>query len=45
MTVKELKEILELIIEDGKGDYTAYVNVHCNEYQFSVDDEKKEVYL
>ena len=45
MTVKELKERLELLIEDGKGDYTAYVNIYSNEYQFSVDDEKKEMYL
>lgn len=45
MTVKELKEKLELLIEDGKEDYTLYVNIYCAEYQIFVDDEKKEVYL
>lgn len=25
MTVKDLKEILEVLIEDGKGHYTVYV--------------------
>lgn len=45
MTVKELKERLELLIEDGKEDYIAYVNIYCAEYEFFVDDEKKEVYI
>lgn len=45
MTVKELKEILECLIEEGKADYTVYVDIYSNEYVFSVDDEKKEVDL
>lgn len=45
MTVKELKEKLERIIEDGKGDYTIYVNIYCAEYEIFVDNEKKEVYI
>lgn len=45
MTVKELKEKLESLIEEGKADYTAYVNIYCSEYEFYVDDEKREVYL
>lgn len=31
MTVKELKEKLELIIEDGKGEYTVFVDGFDNE--------------
>lgn len=31
MTVKELKERLELLIEDGKGDYTVFVDDFDNE--------------
>lgn len=45
MTVKELKERLEMLIEDGKEDYTVYVDINYDEYVFSVDDEKKEVDL
>lgn len=45
MTVKELKEKLELLIEEGKADYTAYVDRYSDEYVFFADDEKKEVYL
>lgn len=45
MTVKELKEKLELLIEDGKEDYSVFVNIYCAEYQIFVDEEKKEVYL
>lgn len=45
MTVKELKERLEILIEDGKEDYTVYVDINYDEYVFSVDDEKKEVDL
>lgn len=45
MTVRELKERLEMLIEEGKADYTAYVDRYSDEYVFSADDEKKEVYL
>lgn len=45
MTVKELKEKLESVIEDGKEDYTVYVNIYCAEYSIYVDDEKREVYI
>lgn len=45
MTVKELKERLEMLIEEGKADYIVYVDVNSDEYVFSVDDEKKEVDL
>lgn len=45
MTVKELKEKLELLIEDGKEDYPIFVNIYCAEYDIFVDEEKKEVYI
>ena len=45
MTVKELKEKLELLIEDGKEDYAVFVNIYCAEYEIFVDEEKKEVYI
>ena len=45
MTVKELKEKLELLIEDGKEDYTVFVELYNAEYVFAIDDDKKEVYL
>ena len=45
MTVKELNEKLELLIEDGKEDYIVYVNIYCAEYEIFVDNEKKEVYI
>ena len=45
MTVKELKEKLELLIEDGKEDYTVFVYYLAHEYLFTVNDEEKEVYL
>ena len=45
MTVKELKEKLELLIEDGKEDYVVYVEIYNSEYLFDIDDDKKEVYL
>ena len=41
MTVKELKEKLELLIEDGKEDYMIYINIYSAEYEVFVDDEKK----
>ena len=45
MTVKELKEKLELLIEDGKEDYAVFVNIYCAEYEIFVDEETKEVYI
>ena len=45
MTVKELKEKLEILMEDGKEDYTIYVEYTNAEYVFAIDDDKKEVYL
>lgn len=45
MTVKELKEKLELLIEDGKEDYVVYIEIYNSEYLFAIDDDKKEVYL
>ena len=32
MTVKELKEKLELLIEDGKEDYTVFVDGFDNDF-------------
>ena len=48
MTVKELKERLELLIEEGKADYAVFVDdseEYKDVYIFSVKDEDKEVYL
>lgn len=53
MTVKELKEILECLIEDGIGDYKIlsdvyYTHYECceiNESEILIDKENKEVYL
>lgn len=45
MTVKELKERLEILIEDGKEDYTVYVDEVFNEFIFYINDKEKEVYL
>ena len=48
MKVKELKERLELLIEEGKGDYTVFVDdseEFKDVYIFHVKDEDKEVYL
>ena len=45
MTVKELKERLEILMEDGKEDYTVYVELDNADYLFAIDDDKKEVYL
>ena len=44
-TIIGSKERLEMLIEEGKADYTAYVDRYSDEYVFSADDEKKEVYL
>ena len=48
MTVKELKERLEILIEEGKEDYTVFVDdseEFKDVYIFYVKDEDKEVYL
>lgn len=45
MTVKELKETLEYLIEDGKEDYKVYVDEIYDLVVVDVDDEKKEVYV
>lgn len=45
MTVKELKERLEILIEDGKEDYKVYVDEVFNEFIFYINDKEKEVYL
>ena len=47
MTVKELKERLELIIEDGKEDYTVFVDNFDNDlyedFIITVTDFYKEI--
>lgn len=45
MTVKELKEILECIIEDGKEDYTVYVNELSDSDVIYICNDNKVVYL
>jgi hypothetical protein len=45
MTVKELKEKLEILIEDGKGDYTVFVDYYHDDFSVYVDNKKKEVEL
>ena len=48
MKVKELKERLELLIEDGKEDYLVFVDdseEFKDVYIFHVNDKDKEVYL
>ncbi|MFU2363440.1 MAG: hypothetical protein ACM67R_06475 [Clostridiales bacterium] len=46
MTVKELKEILECLIEDEKGDYPVFATGYYDEdFAVYVDNEKKEVQL
>ena len=45
MTVKELKEILECIIEDGKEDYTVYVNDLIDSDDIYISNDNKAVYL
>lgn len=45
MTVKELKEKLEIIIEDGKEDYTVFVDIYNKEFSLYVNDVEMEVYL
>ena len=43
MTVKELKEILEVLIEDDKGHYTVYVGDSIDEPVITVTDFFDEV--
>lgn len=49
MTVKELKERLELLIEDGKEDYTVFVDNFVNGFYedilISVTDLYNEVVI
>jgi hypothetical protein len=49
MTVKELKEKLEIIIEDGKEDYTVFVDDFDNgfyeDFEITVIDFFKEIII
>lgn len=46
MTVKELKRKLEIIIEDGKGDYkVCYLDDNLHKFVIVYSDRDKEVYL
>ena len=45
MTVKELKEMLEVIIIDGKGDYKVFADDTEDAWVMHVNDDEKEVYL
>lgn len=49
MTVKELKERLEIIIEDGKEDYTVFVDDFDNglyeDFEITVIDFYKEIII
>lgn len=46
MTVKDLKERLEMLIEDGKGDYkVCYLDDNLDEFVIAFSDRDKEVYL
>lgn len=47
MTVKELKEKLECLIEDDNGDYNIIFDglMESDEYGIYVDKENKEVWL
>ena len=46
MKVKELKEILECLIEDDKADFPVFVTGYYGEdFVVYVDNEKKEVVL
>ena len=46
MTVKELKEKLECVIEEGKGDYNiCYLDDNLDEFVIAYSDRDKEVYL
>lgn len=43
MTVKHLKEILEVLIEDGKGHYTVYVGDSIDDPIITVTDFFDEI--
>lgn len=45
MTVKELKEKLEILIEEGKADYKIFDGSYYNIVSVDVNDEYKEVYV
>lgn len=45
MTVKELKEELELMIEDGKEDYTVYTDDLVDTDDIYISNKNKVVYL
>lgn len=49
MTVKDLKEKLDLIIDDGKGEYTVFVDDFDNElyedFVITVTDFYKEIVI
>lgn len=45
MTVKELKELLECLIEEGKEDYTVYSDDIVVRDDIYIRDKEKEVYL
>jgi len=48
MTVKELRDFLDTLIEQGKGDYLAVDSGYDNEITMEetiIDDIREEVYL
>lgn len=47
MTVKELKEKLEILIEEGKQDYTIIIDglSESDGFDIDIDDNYKEVVL
>ena len=45
MTVRELKERLEILIMEDKADYTVYIDEVFKELIFYINDKDKEVYL
>lgn len=46
MTLKDLKERLEMLIEDGKGDYkVCYLDDNLDEFVIAFSDRDKDVYL
>lgn len=45
MTVKELKEKLEILIEEGKGDYKIFDGSYYNIVVVEVKDDYEEVWL
>lgn len=45
MTVKDLKEMLEMLIMEGKEDYTVYSDDLVVRSDIYIRDKEKEVYL